>query len=192
VQVNSVNNKPLNNIVVYLEPLMNQSLPQRKESISVTQNNKAFAPYITVSQSSSKVNFVNKDDITHHIYSANSENKFSFIIRSGEKNATKQFNHSAEIAMGCNIHDWMSGYLVVVDTPYFAKTDQQGIASFSVDELGKYRIVIWHPQMQEKNNRMMIDKNLSEDRSIIAVTLQKEMNEIPQQISPDFDFISDY
>jgi len=191
VRVNNVKNQPLANMVVYLEPLENQAVPQQNKTVEISQHSKSFIPYISVSQKSAKVNFVNKDDITHHIYSADSENKFSFKIRSGETDSSAHFNHAAEIAMGCNIHDWMSGYLLVVNTPYFAKTDLQGVASFTLNELGKYRVVVWHPQMRAKNNRMIIEKKLS-NTEITTFTLQKAMDDIPVQKSDDFDFISDY
>jgi plastocyanin len=192
VQVNNVKNNPLENMVVYLEPLAGQVSPQQSETVSISQHSKSFIPYISVSQSTTKVNFVNKDDITHHIYSADSENKFSFKIRAGKTDSTAQFNHAAEIAMGCNIHDWMSGYLLVVDTPYFAKTDEQGLASFTLNELGKYRVVVWHPQMRAEDNRMIIEKDILTGDTI-TFTLQQDMNDIPVQKSDDdFDFLSDY
>ena len=191
IQVNNVKNKPLANMVVYLEPLTGQIVPQQSKTVEISQGNKSFIPYISVSQKAAKVNFVNKDDITHHIYSADSENKFSLKIRAGESDSSAHFDHAAEIAMGCNIHDWMSGYLLVVNTPYFAKTDEQGLASFTLSELGKYRVVVWHPQMQAENNRMIVEKDLL-SADITTFTLQKTMDDIPVQTSDDFDFISDY
>jgi plastocyanin len=192
VQVNNVKNIPLENMVVYLEPLAAQVLPQQSETVNISQHSKSFIPYISVSQSTAKVSFENKDDITHHIYSADSENKFSFKIRAGKTDSTTQFNHAAEIAMGCNIHDWMSGYLLVVDTPYFTKTDAQGIASFTMKELGKYRVVVWHPQLRTEKNRIIKEKNLSTDDTI-TFTLKQNMDDIPAQKSDDdFDFLSDY
>ncbi|KGJ86964.1 cupredoxin domain-containing protein [Colwellia psychrerythraea] len=192
VKVNNIKNIPLENMVVYLEPLAGQVLPQQNEKVTISQHSKSFIPYISVSQSTAPVSFENKDDITHHIYSADSENKFSFKIRAGKTDSKTQFNHAAEIAMGCNIHDWMSGYLLIVDTPYFAKTDAQGLASFSLKELGKYRVVVWHPQMRTENNRMFLEKDVLTNDAVI-VTLKQGMDEIPAQKSDeDFDFLSDY
>jgi uncharacterized GH25 family protein len=94
--------------------------------------------------------------------------------------------------MGCNIHDWMSGYLLVVNTPYFDKTDNTGQVSFNLSKQGKYNIVVWHPQMQSDNNRMMIEKNIS-DNETFSFTLNNEMDSIPTQESDDdFEFLSDY
>lgn len=192
VFVNSKTGQGLADMVVYLEPLNGQVLEQSSKEIIVGQFDKSFTPYISVSQSKSMVNFVNKDDITHHIYSAGSDNKFSFKIRAGETNTSTQFNHASEVAMGCNIHDWMSGYLLVVDTPYFGKTNAKGQVSFDISKQGEYSIVVWHPQMQTKNNRISIEKNIVAP-SVFTLTLPEDISDAPVQKSDDdFDFLSDY
>jgi len=190
--VNSKAGQALADMVVYLEPLDGQILEQSSKEVVVGQLDKSFSPYISVSQVSSQVNFVNQDDITHHIYSAGSDNKFSFKIRAGQTNSSALFEHETEVAMGCNIHDWMSGYLLVVNTPYFTKTDNQGRASFDVAKKGKYKIVVWHPQMQSENNRLIKDETILTN-STITFSLKNEMSEIPlQESDDDFDFLSDY
>ena len=192
ISVQGKNGKSISNIVVYLEPLEEQKLFQSSEIVTVSQNNKAFAPYITVSQTEKSVNFVNKDDITHHIYSADNENKFAFKIRAGDEHLAENFTKEAEIAMACNIHDWMSGYLLVVDTPYFAKTDNKGEVSFSLQELGKYRVVVWHPQLPTKEHRLFKESNLV-DGMKLNFSLTQDLENIPTQANNDgFDFDSDY
>lgn len=182
----------LKDVVVYLKPLDGQQIEKKSSKVVISQIGKSFTPYITVSQVNTAVDFVNQDDITHHIYSAGSDNKFSFKIRAGQTNSLSQFNQAAEVAMGCNIHDWMSGYLLVVDTPYFGKTDENGLANFYLPEKGKYEIVVWHPQMQSENNRMIKEEMVQTD-SIFTFRLTHKMNEIPiQENDDDFDFLSDY
>lgn len=182
----------LDDMVVYLEPLEGQVLEQSSEEIVIGQHGKSFSPYISVSQVKTKINFVNQDDITHHIYSAGSDNKFSFKIRAGQTNSLTSFDNTSEIAMGCNIHDWMSGYLLVVDTPYFGKTNEQGQVSFEISKQGKYNVVVWHPQMEEDNNRIIHDEVITAN-SNYTYKLTSEMSEIPMQKSDDdFDFLSDY
>jgi hypothetical protein len=182
----------LADMVVYLAPLDGQVLDKSSKETKIGQRGKSFNPYISVSQVNSKINFVNQDDITHHIYSAGSDNKFSFKIRAGQTNASTQFNHASEVAMGCNIHDWMSGYLLVVNTPYFGKTDKHGQVSFDITELGRYQIVVWHPQLQNENNRLSKEAIVATNSTIIFA-LEHEMAEIPlQESDDDFDFLSDY
>ncbi len=192
VNVQSKSKQALADMVVYLEPLSGQVLAPSTETLVINQTNKAFSPYLSVIQANQITRFTNQDDITHHIYSVSKGNKFSFKIRAGQSNASTVFDHSSEIAMGCNIHDWMSGYLMVVDTPYFAKSNTLGMANFSHVKSGKYRIVVWHPQMRESNNRLIIEKDINGD-SYFSVNLTAELETLPvQESDDDFDFLSDY
>jgi len=192
ISVANVKGEPLSNMVVYLEPLDKQILRSTSKTLQISQYNKSFSPYISVSQTNQPVSFVNQDDITHHIYSVGNKNKFSFKIRAGDSNTSIEFNRATEIAMGCNIHDWMSGYLLVLNTPLFEKTNEQGVAYLNVPQHGKYKIVVWHPQMKEQNNRMTIEKQILGNIKI-AFVLTKAMQDIPvQESDDDFDFLSDY
>jgi len=192
VSVHSHTDKALSGMVVYLEPLDGQVMPKSSNTLTIAQHAQSFEPYLSISQVNQQVNFENQDDITHHIYSAGSENKFSFKIRTGKTSANLLFEKPDEIAMGCNIHDWMSGYLLLLNTPYFAKTNAQGFADFAVSEQGSYRVVVWHPQMQAANNRMVLTKQLTSNDKVIF-TLDKVMQAIPkQENADDFDFLSDY
>lgn len=188
VTVYDTKKKPVSNIIVYLEPLARQTLKPSSELVTVFQHNKTFSPYITVSQTQSEVNFINQDDITHQIYSINRHNKFSFKLRPGEKHTSKKFTQKAEIAMGCNIHDWMSGHLLVVDTPYFGKTNNNGKKSFLLDKAGLYRVIIWHPQLPTDNNRIFEEHHITDD-SKLTFYLPKKLKKIPKQENTnDFDF----
>jgi hypothetical protein len=52
------------------------------------------------------------------------------------------------IALGCNIHDKMQGYIRVTDTPYAARSDLNGIAAIEGLGRGTYEIVVWHPRIR--------------------------------------------
>lgn len=56
------------------------------------------------------------------------------------------FDKPGVVVLGCNIHDWMVGYVYVTDDPWFAVSDEQG--RLNIDQLpaGNYSISLWHPQ----------------------------------------------
>lgn len=183
---------PIKNIVVYIESTDGIELVSTQKTIEVSQLDKSFTPYISVIQTGNQVRFNNQDDITHHIYSPIGKNKFEFKIFSGQQKTLDSFADTGEIAMGCNIHDWMSGYILVLDTPYFDKTNKQGIALFSIKDKGNYRLTLWHPQINELDQRLIQDMKLNEN-SKIEITLSKPMAPLPEQKNEDdFDFLSDY
>jgi len=183
---------PLKGLVVYLETPQGMHVDKNDKVVAVTQIDKSFSPYIGVMQKDSAVTFHNKDNITHHIYSPLGNNKFAFKLRAGQQQLKRDFGDVGAIAMGCNIHDWMSGHLLIVDTPYYAMTDVNGVASFDVLNTGNYKIVVWHPQMATKENRMsqMLEVNKP---ATVKFILSKALAELPtQKNEDDFDFLSDY
>src|SRR4029078_4893298 len=58
------------------------------------------------------------------------------------------FEKAGIVTLGCNIHDQMSAFIVVVDTPYFEKTAANGRASLRALEPGRYTVHVWAPEMR--------------------------------------------
>jgi len=192
INVLDVNKKPLENMVVYVEPIGHKVSVKNTKTLEIGQQDKAFVPYISVMQLGNNVEFNNQDNITHHIYSPVGENKFSVKIRSGQKIVKNDFTEAGEVSMGCNIHDWMSGYMLIVDTPFFAKSDKSGHTEIDLDKSGQYKVVVWHPQMQEADNKLSKIINVNNAMEV-TMQLSKPMDAIPSQKNEDdFDFLSDY
>ncbi len=182
-------------VVVYLIPLKQQALAQNSQPLIIRQKDKAFAPYVTVAQKGQQLSFQNQDDITHHIYSVSGKNRFSFKVKAGTEKLSPNLNYAGEVAMGCNIHDWMSGYVLVVDTPYYAQTDNNGIARLELAQNGDYRLVIWHPELTTENYQ--IDQTITvpniENNNVWKIKLAEPLQSPPEQENQDeFDFLEGY
>jgi plastocyanin len=193
INILKTDDTPAKNVVVYITPLSHsQPLPDNMHPLIIAQNNKEFIPYITVMQKNQKITFKNQDDITHHIYSTSKNNRFDFKIKAGKKNSSIIFNSTGEVAMGCNRHDWMSGYLLVVDTPYYQKTDHNGQVSFNDVPPTQFQVTIWHPQLNIPKN--VINRTIDAfQKDQWTIKLSKEILAIPeQQNSDEFDFLEGY
>lgn len=59
------------------------------------------------------------------------------------------FDKAGVAVLGCNIHDWMLGYVVVLDTPWFAKSGRNGSVTLRDLPAGDYTINVWQPNMQD-------------------------------------------
>ena len=92
------------------------------------------------------VNFPNRDQIRHHVYSFSPAKTFEIPLYAGMPEKLIDFDRPGEVVLGCNIHDWMKAYVFVVDTPYFAVTDGAGEAELALP-VGDYRVEVWHPQL---------------------------------------------
>ncbi|WP_240778298.1 hypothetical protein [Shewanella polaris] len=185
---------PAENMVVYLLPSNPAHIVARKSSkkAEVHQKDKQFSPYITIVQKDKDVAFVNEDDITHHIYSALGPKRFAFKLRHNQEQQVLRFEQTGHVSMGCNIHDWMSGHLLVVDTPFYAVTNPQGQVTFADLPADDFKIVVWHPQLKLTDNQQAKMFHLPSDNTI-TISLQGEFDSIPEQKSLDeFEFLEGY
>jgi plastocyanin len=110
----------------------------------IVQKNKMFNPKITVVQTGTNINFPNEDSFRHHVYSFSPAKKFELKLYSGVPTNPLPFDQAGVVTLGCNIHDSMLGYIYIVDTPFFAKTDDKGRALLKLSD-GQYSYQVWPP-----------------------------------------------
>ena len=114
---------------------------------AVDQVDKQFVPYVKTIYVGSKVRFPNSDHIRHQVYSFSPAKKFELPLYAGTDAPPVIFDKPGVIVLGCNIHDWMVGYIYVAETPFFAKT-VAGAAAIDDMPPGEYTVRVWHPSME--------------------------------------------
>ena len=115
--------------------------------VVMDQRRLQFEPTVLAIQVGSNVSFPNEDDVRHHVYSFSHPNSFELKLYHGEGGQYQRFEHTGIVALGCNIHDGMLGFLRVVDTPYFATSDASGSLEIENVPPGNYTIQLWHPDL---------------------------------------------
>jgi plastocyanin len=148
VQVNDSAGKPLADAAVYAIAAGGHEARPPKASVAVEQVDREFVPYVTVVQAGTTVTFPNRDPILHHVYSFSPAKPFEIKLYTGKSPTEVVFDKPGVVALGCNIHDWMIGYVLVVPTAHFAKTDARGAARLSDLPAGEYEVHAWHPQQR--------------------------------------------
>ncbi|MEQ1517075.1 MAG: methylamine utilization protein [Usitatibacteraceae bacterium] len=134
---------PVADAAVYAEPV--GAKPTLKPSrAQIDQVNKEFDPLVSVMQVGTSVSFPNHDNIRHQVYSFSPAKVFQLKLYSGQPSQPVTFDKPGVIALGCNIHDWMLSYVVVVDTPYYGKTDATGKVKLDGLPAGDYDVKLWH------------------------------------------------
>jgi len=110
----------------------------------VDQINKTFVPELLPIVVGTLVRFPNHDQIHHHVYSFSPAKTFELPLYKGEDAAPVLFDKVGVVKIGCNIHDWMSGIILVLPTTYFAVTDPEGHFTLSDLPEGSYTLSAWH------------------------------------------------
>ena len=122
--------------------------PPREKNTVIDQIDKEFIAHVTPIQIGTAIDFPNHDQIRHHVYSFSPAKNFEIPLYKGSPANPILFEKAGVVSLGCNIHDWMSAYVYVNDTPYFTITDKNGQASLELPP-GNYEIRTWHPNIDE-------------------------------------------
>ncbi|WP_244951695.1 methylamine utilization protein [Pseudoalteromonas luteoviolacea] len=146
VNVTDERGEPVSGAVVWFEGShLSKDTQISQQLYKMGQRDRAFTPHILVVPKGAQVSFPNYDSILHHVYSFSAAQPFEFkLYRDSPQSLT--FANTGVVELGCNIHDWMLGYILVVDSTHFAITDNKGIAQVNLAKsLSQSTTVnIWH------------------------------------------------
>ena len=134
--------------VVYVEAIAGKTFPAPTAKPVIDQKGLMFQPHMVVVEQGTTVEFLNSDKVAHNVFwpSVGGNKKLTHNLGTwpqGEKRAFK-FDNPGAVALLCNVHPEMSGYVVVVPTPYFATTDKSG--EYKIENIpdGSYTVTAWH------------------------------------------------
>jgi len=110
----------------------------------VAQQKKAFVPRVLAVTAGSSVTFRNEDPLAHNVFSLSPTRAFDTGLYKSPEERSVTFEKPGVVQVLCNIHSSMIGYVVVVDTPYYAQADAQGTFAIRGVIPGEYDLEIWH------------------------------------------------
>lgn len=148
IQVSNSKGEPLEHAVVYVVATAELNVPQAPANALIDQVDKEFIPYVTAVQAGTAIGFPNNDNIRHQVYSFSSTKPFELPLYKGNPHRPVLFDKPGIVALGCNIHDWMSSYVFVSETPWFAVTDSRGQAVLHDLPKGALQLEVWHPTLR--------------------------------------------
>ena len=149
----------------------------KSKTYIIDQINKTYVPHVKIIPVGSKISFPNKDNIRHHVYSFSDAKKFELPLYEGTPTKPVTFKKKGIVTLGCNIHDWMRGYIFISDTPYYGLSNTSGKIVIKNIPKGKYSLNIWHPRI----------KNYAKSKPvIIKITKNKTVLEKVISLKPSF------
>ncbi|HUH94643.1 MAG TPA: methylamine utilization protein [Casimicrobiaceae bacterium] len=159
-------------------------VPAHLREASVDQVDQEFTPKVTAIVVGTPVRFPNHDNIRHQVYSFSPAKRFELPLYAGVPAAAIVFDKPGVVVLGCNIHDWMIGYIYVSESPYFAKTGSDGKALLGELPLRAYRVRVWHPQLAtgEETTRKTVDVERAGPVSVqwtIALKRETKIRRVP-------------
>ncbi|MDP2829867.1 MAG: methylamine utilization protein [Sulfuricellaceae bacterium] len=160
--------KAIEDAALVLEPVSGV-VPERPAAATIEQQGREFMPFVTIVQTGAAIDFPNRDSVKHHVYSFSKAKTFELKLYAGQPAKPQIFDQAGEVALGCNIHDWMEAYVLVVNTPYFAKTVASGRATIGKVPPGRYNLKVWHPLQKKDVPQREIEIGATSDKLDLVI-----------------------
>ena len=141
--------KPLADAVVMLEPVGARLAVKPMQNAQIVQHDLQFNPQVSVVTVGTPVMFPNQDTVRHHVYSYSAAKTFQIKLYAGVPHTPIVFDKPGVAVLGCNIHDGMIAWVVVTDTPLWARSAAGGQARVADVPPGSYEMHVWHSSFAE-------------------------------------------
>ncbi|MFC1476899.1 hypothetical protein ACFL6L_00355 [candidate division KSB1 bacterium] len=130
--------------VVFVQSFPGQPDPRSVDGAALAQKNEMFFPHILPVTVGTTVDFPNRDDIYHNVFSFSKIKTFDLGRYAQGKSKSVTFDKPGIVEVFCEIHSLMHAYIVVVPNNFFTLTGEDG--SFVIKDIppGKHRITVWH------------------------------------------------
>jgi hypothetical protein len=180
--------RPLPDAVVTVQPIGRKLPPPAPSHAVMDQMHRMFVPEVLAVALGSAVSFPNSDSVSHQIYSFSPAKRFQLPLYRGKPYSPVIFDRTGIVILGCNIHDWMIGYIDVTDAPFYGTTDLRG-AWLAQLPAGRYEITVWHPRMREQTPTLVRELSIDTgDRAALTLRLTKPLRPAPMEGgSPSWD-----
>jgi len=149
VKVSDERGEPLSRVAVYATPVAGTPTKRanvQKRTASMDQQHNEFVPHVLVISAGTEVHFPNSDIVSHHVYSFSQAKTFELALYKGNTHPPLVFDEPGVVVLGCNIHDSMLGYIVVVPTEHYAMSDERGVVQLEGVPAGDYTVDAWTPR----------------------------------------------
>jgi plastocyanin len=147
VQVQNSSAQPVAGAVVFLQSAAASAAVKAEATANIIQRNTTFVPEVLVIPRGTAVTFPNEDTVRHHVYSFSPIKQFEIKLYVGTPTEPVVFEQAGVAALGCNIHDHMIAWVVVLDTPYYSRSDSEGLAVLHNVPPGDYTLRVWHKSL---------------------------------------------
>lgn len=151
------------NAVVYIDSIPGQTFEPSDTHVQINQKGLKFHPHVLPVLSGTTVDFLNSDEVLHNVFTPD-DVAGKFNLGSWPQGEIKSHTFSAsckeacEAVMLCNVHPEMEAYIVILNNPYYAVTDEDGAFVIENVPAGEYTLRTWHERLKEATQKITVGK----------------------------------
>jgi hypothetical protein len=154
-----VNNGGLENVFVYVKDgLGNYYFETPTEAVTLDQKGCSYTPHVLGLRLGQPIVIVNSDQTLHNVHAvAKANREFNFPQAIQGMKSMRTFNApEVMVHFKCDVHNWMSAYIGVLNHPYFAVTTNGGTFELKNLPAGTYTIEAWHEKLGSQTQSVTI------------------------------------
>lgn len=179
----NADNKGVKNVVLYVYTGRGGSklgdVAPANATHTLANKNCRFEPHIVIAQTGDTLKVTNPDTVGHNAnlsFFNNKQQNFT-VPASQEKSVELKESEPAPIPVDCNIHPWMKAYIVVLDHPFAAKSDENGELLIKGLPTGELVFRVYHEAGAIK--KVKVDgKDEEWSRSRVKIDIKPGMNDL--------------
>src|SRR6185436_3809187 len=122
----------------------------------ITQRDAIFRPRLLPVMAGTTVEWPNKDDIFHNVFTMSESNPFDLGLYKDPELKKVRLENPGRVDVFCSIHSQMSCIILVLQNPFFAATDHKGAYRIPNIPAGTYKVKAWHEKFPGQTREITI------------------------------------
>jgi plastocyanin len=161
------------NVLVYIPKAPAAPVDLSGAKFIMDQRNLTFTPHVLLVPLGSSVDFPNNDKVAHNVFSLSRTKTFNFGSYGPGQSKTVLFDKPGVVELRCDVHAEMSAFILVMENPYWALTDdnghfkipdreyleQHGIKGVKDLPPGSYEVKTWNEKLKTHEATVEVPKD---------------------------------
>jgi plastocyanin len=158
--IEKIDYSELTDFVIYIDQPVTNAPPTAPKTLQVvTQRDAVFRPHVLPVLVGSTVEWPNKDDIFHNVFSMSESNPFDLGLYKDPEVKKVQFKNPGRVDVFCSIHSQMNCVILALQNPFYAVTDKSGRFQIPNVPPGTYRLKAWHERLPADVKEVIVPEN---------------------------------
>lgn len=127
------------------------------EQPKLDQKECEFTPRVVIARPGEEMAVLNSDGILHNVHTYSESNPPMNMAQPGfVQTLPVTFAEAEVIKVKCDVHGWMTGWIMVTDNRFAAVTDEGGTFSLEDVPAGKHQLTVWHEKLGEQSQEITV------------------------------------
>jgi plastocyanin len=117
-----------------------------------------YIPHLVLVPAGTPLTILNNDGVLHSVHTQSVKNSaFNRAQSKFKKEMQETFVHPEIIKLTCDVHSWMSGWIIVQEHPYVAVSGEDGSFELLGVPPGQYVVSFWHEVLGVKETVLVVE-----------------------------------